>query len=231
VHGLEKPEHIDDDLHLWHPEKVVEWVSTAERIGVPFYVALPTYGYEVIFDEEGAFAGLRAGEEERVWPRGHTRRVVFAEPEDVLGVIDRLEMRRLRSMIGYSWFRMPVGGDDMAWPWGTFDAVCSGRMPEWKFSAEVRNPEKGLWEVWLSNDGETHGQRDVALAIRWRGCALEVYDTLGGFRIERGNASPGELRIVGKAPPLGGPVPAAWLRTSSTRDQGGAIDVSEVELR
>ena len=54
---------------------------------------------------------------------------------------------------GILWYRLPVAGDRLNWSWPTLRAVMAGRAPG-RGRAAVREPEPGLVEIDLVNDGE-----------------------------------------------------------------------------
>ena len=60
VHSAERPKSFEADYSLCDPRAASRAVERAGRIGVPFRVALPTYGYVLAFDQRGEFISLAA---------------------------------------------------------------------------------------------------------------------------------------------------------------------------
>ena len=80
VHSLEKPETIDRPVTLCDPQKTVAWAEMANEAGTPFHVALPTYGYRLVFDTDDRFVALSAEGPRPVTPPGYRVGVVMANP-------------------------------------------------------------------------------------------------------------------------------------------------------
>ena len=68
VHSLERPAGIDAPFTLCDPVAARAAVEQAGRLGVPFRVALPTYGYLLAFSADGRFIGLSAEGPAKSWP-------------------------------------------------------------------------------------------------------------------------------------------------------------------
>ena len=62
VHSLERPKNFDAPFTLCDANAARRAVTWAAKIGVPFRVTLPTYGYLVAFAPGGQFVGLSAEE-------------------------------------------------------------------------------------------------------------------------------------------------------------------------
>lgn len=58
VHSLEAPTSVDSPMRPCDVSKLDAYLDAASAVGVPYHLALPTYGYHVAFDGEGGFAGL-----------------------------------------------------------------------------------------------------------------------------------------------------------------------------
>jgi len=58
VHSLERPKDINTRFELCDSKAARRAVDLAGKVGVPFRVALPTYGYLIAFDSEGKYLGL-----------------------------------------------------------------------------------------------------------------------------------------------------------------------------
>ena len=58
VHSAERPKSFDSPFTLCDQRAASRAVEQAGRIGIPFRVALPTYGYLLAFDASGKFIGL-----------------------------------------------------------------------------------------------------------------------------------------------------------------------------
>ncbi|MFM7809947.1 MAG: DUF3142 domain-containing protein, partial [Planctomycetota bacterium] len=60
VHSVDKARMEDERPSLCDDIQARRWIEDAARFGVPFQVALPSYGYLAVLDERGALSGLVA---------------------------------------------------------------------------------------------------------------------------------------------------------------------------
>lgn len=212
VHSLEKPATINDPVHLCDSRKAAEWIDQAGGAGTAFYVALPTYGYRVVFDPDGRFAALSAEGPPPAYPRGYRLGLVMADPVEMAALARRLREIRPATCRGIAWFRLPTEADELCWTEATFEAVLAGRPPAVSFMAEVRTPERDLWEVWLANSGERNiGQQVTFDVIVVAGREVVAQDVLAGFTAD-GAGPASRLKLSGPAPAVGHPAMVAWFR-------------------
>jgi hypothetical protein len=229
VHSLEKPTTFDRPIVLCRTERIGPWLDAAARLGVPFRVALPTCGYRMIFDQGGAFVGLRAEGPAPHWQPGYRERVVLPDPGEMVQAVALIRRERSANCRGIAWFRLPVSGDQLNWPWTTLQAVMAGSEPTIAFTAEVRRPEPELVEVWIANSGQQTIPRHVRTDVRLDRAELLAFDLVNGFRLD--DAPPSALpeaslvtgpaacfmRLAGPAPAVGETVLAGWFRLKPAR--------------
>ena len=217
-------------MTLCRTEKIDAWVRKASKVGVPFYVALPTYGYRVAFDERGAFAALAGEGVLPAWGEGWQVRLARADPDELAPVVRRLRESPPQNFIGIAWFRLPVETDELNWSWPALEAVRAGRAPTVRFEADVRTPAPDLFEVWVRNAGERNALQPLRVHVKCPAPQVVAYDLLGGFR-EEGDQSQDAWRLVGPAPRLESPVMAAWFRLRPTADAPeSTLCVTRVEV-
>lgn len=216
VHALELPTSAGAaPPPLCDPQAARRAVEVAARLGRPFRVALPTYGYEVAWDARGAFLGLAAEGPERPWPAGARRVEVGADATALAALVRDWTEARPAALAGIVWFRLPVAGDRRNWSPATLAAVASGRPPRRALRPVVRLPEPALVEVDLVNEGEAVETPPRRLEVRWRGARLLAADALAGYR--PGPGGEGHLVLVrrpdaGDRFSPGARRTAAWLR-------------------
>ncbi|MCC6486496.1 MAG: DUF3142 domain-containing protein [Candidatus Hydrogenedentes bacterium] len=229
VHSLEPPENVDSPIMLCDTARIPGYLRKAASVGVPFYLALPTYGYRFAFDAEGRFKALSAEGPQPAWAPSFRVKLAMTDPEEIAAVVRSIQEAPPRACLGFAWFRLPVSSDELNWTWPTLQAVSQGRVPETALRAEVRNPSPGLYEVWLANAGETRVWKAVAFDVTWEGHRLVAHDLLGGFE---GQPDSGEtsLRAVGPAPRGSEPSMVAWLRVEEATVPGNVVRVGPVEV-
>lgn len=193
VHSLERPRDIAAPVSLCDPAAARRAVERAARLGRPFRVALPTYGYTVAFDARGRFAGLAAEGSPRGWPEGARVRELRAEPAPMAGLVRDWTVDRPAALRGVMWYRLPVPGDRLNWSRPTLAAVMAGRTPEGRLRAEVRRPKAGLVEIALVNEGNADHHGPCAVALRWSGARPVAGDAVGGFVLAE--EGPGQARF------------------------------------
>ncbi|HUW56921.1 MAG TPA: DUF3142 domain-containing protein [Planctomycetota bacterium] len=181
VHSLARPASADTPMTLCDAAAALRWVERAARTGVPFRVALPTYGYVVAFGSDGRFIGVSAEGPLGRWGPDVTCRTVAADPFALAELVETWRMSRPATLTGILWYRLPVEGDRLNWTWTTLAAVMSGRAPRRRLDVQVVYPQAELAEVELVNTGEVDLTPDVTVRLEWRTGALVAADALRGF--------------------------------------------------
>lgn len=212
VHSVTQPKGRGTELVLCDPETAIWWVDQVARFRKPFRVALPTYSYLLIFNEEGKLLGVSAEGSLFSVPEGARLRRVNSDPEAMAGLIQSWTRDRPEQLAGILWYRLPVEGDRMNWSRSTLKAVMAGRTPAAEVRAARREPEPGLVEIDLVNSGEAEAPSPALVRVRWKGAAPIAADGLSVYQLVKG---PGEIRLEGS----GGGVlrpgerrTIAWLR-------------------
>ncbi len=218
VHSLERPTGPDAPFLLCDPLRAAIWARQAGLAGVPFRVALPTYGYLLGFDAAGKFIGLAAEGPRREWPAGTQLRVVRADAPAMARLARELAAEPPRNFTGVIWYRLPVAGDRLNWDATTLALVLRGQTPARALRAEVSWPEPGLAEIAIVNRGQTTEPLPAAVALRWSEDArVLAADGLAGFFLETfGGRAQGIVRAA-RVPADASLAPGrkatiAWLR-------------------
>ncbi|MBI5094719.1 MAG: DUF3142 domain-containing protein [Candidatus Hydrogenedentes bacterium] len=211
VHSLEPPTSIDKPIVLFDPSKTEGYLRRAASIGVPFYVALPTYGYQVAFDEKGHFIALSAEGPSHAWKPGVQVRTAMSDPAAIAKTVQQLGASTPPPCIGIAWFRLPVESDELNWSWSTLEVVRQGRAPRVAYTAEIRNPSPNLYEIWISNTGESNVAQKIQFDVHWQDTRPQVHDLVNEFQAVKGGPE-SALRLAGPAPRQGKPLMVGWFR-------------------
>jgi hypothetical protein len=193
VHSLERPRDFDAPFTLCDPAAAKRAVEQAGNIGVPFRVALPTYGYLLAFDKSGRFVGLSAEGPNKDWPEGVRTREVRADPLEMARLVQFWGTNRPPAIRGIIWYRLPVIVDNFNWRWPTLGAIVASRLPRESLRGEARRIETGLVEINLVNDGELDLSSRLVVEVRWSrvgGARLVAADGLHGFTLLDAGTSP-----------------------------------------
>jgi hypothetical protein len=183
VHSLARPRDAAAQFSLCDPLEARRAVERAGRLGKPFRVALPTYGYAVAFDAQGRFTGLSAEGPAKQWPQGTQTREVRADPEALAQLVAGWKSDRPQALTGVIWYRLPVPGDTLNWSWPTLASVMNGQVPRSEVRAEARRPQRELVEVDLVNTGQADLDLPVRVELSWREARLVAADGLHGFDV------------------------------------------------
>lgn len=198
VHSLEKPAVGDMKMTLCDPRKADRWVRQAGGFGVPFRVALPTYGYIASFARDGRLLGVSAEGPLREWKEQVCQAEVRADPIAMGDLVRMWTARPPRNMQGVIWYRLPALADRLNWRRETLAAIIEGRIPLRRFALGVVYPEPSLAEIELANDGEVDGPSVPAVALAWGERRLVGADGLAGYECVREGDRRAVLNYTGK---------------------------------
>ena len=211
VHSLERPRGVNDSFELCNPAKAREAVERAARLGTPFQVALPTYGYLVAFNPAGRFLGLSAEGPAPNWPAETRLREVRSHPERMAELVRAWSVDHPRALTGIIWYRLPVAGERLNWSWPTLASVMSGTVPQAALRAEVRRHGSPLLEIDAVNSGTADDLMPQQVTLSWQEGEFVAGDGLQGFELAEASArnvrfqlrnsqarlQPGERRPIG----------------------------------
>ena len=229
VHFLDKPKTVEDPITLCNVKRVPRWMEKASALGVPYYVALPTYGYRVYFDAHGGYAGIGAEASPASMDPARTREV-RADPQAMAGLVRGLKAELPKHCKGIVWFRLPVEGDMLNWSWPVLQQVMNGEAPPVQVVAEVKNPSENLYEVWVNNQGAYRPNGNIRIPVHLSGGTLGAYDVLGGFKGSTGPDN-NDTVLVGPAPAPGQSAMAAWFRFKDANGGSGIeVKTDRVEM-
>lgn len=209
VHSLEKPDVVGDDVRLYRSIQRTRDLERAEAVGVPYYLAFPTYGYELAFDSQGRYRGILTGGVMADPRMEYTTRLLMADPDEIASDVLFLHRKPPSKCLGIAWFRLPVERERLNWSWPALKAVIQGRSPQVAYQAEIRSSTDCLYELWISNTGERNLIKPLTLLNPWERQPVIAFDCMNGFRLDSDSGL-----LTGMAPDVGRPVLAAWFRVA-----------------
>ena len=224
LHSFELPKDADQASKIFPADKALSYTEEASNLKRPYYISLPTYGYEVAFTKDGDFIGLRAENMPVLWSQDVEHKVVMTDPKDILTFIQEVEKTKPKNLLGFYWFRIPLKSDEFNWDMKTLECVLSGKKPSVKLNLDLVNSKDGLYEVYLVNSGEQNIFEDVSFNINWPEDDQPLYDLMGKFheiKIEKG------IKISGSALYVGQKVLVGWFR-SFDKTKGINFKIGEV---
>jgi hypothetical protein len=199
VHSFQRPRTMADAITLCDPAAAREAVAKADRLGIPFQVALPTYGYTIAFDPDGQYRGISAEGPARNWPANSQLRTLRSNPAELAALLREWSTHRPRHLTGIIWYRLPVETDQLNWQLNTLLAVRNGQTPRPNVVVEQSRPAPGLVELSLHNTGHADAPLPAQITVRWRAAQLLAGDALAGY--DRQAVGTNQWRFVGTTPP------------------------------
>lgn len=216
VHSLTLPEQPQRPVILCDPAAARNAVRRMAEFGIPFHVALNTYGCEVFFDVDHQVVDVVSEDIPHApSPRAVRRSAGISEAVELAGLVAEWKRDPPGKLRGIVWYRLPLDSDRRNWQWITWQRVAAGTIPASELRLEARATESGAWDLVLEN----HGERDERLP-EWiaTGCESLVLDGLNGYE----SHATDRLVLADAAwpwlPPAGS-LTIGWLRTADPSDQ------------
>lgn len=204
-------------------------LATADtNLAKPLWLALPTYGYVLLYDEKGQFKSLQAEGAGLSLPEGWQARTVYSDPSSLQNLVKQLKeipttgKDLFLGLQGVVWYRLPVSYDKRNWGLSTLLAVQNGDALFGKITVDVKvnANDAHIYDVWLQMDGNQTlslpSKIDIELITTDKNTKIDVFDTLSVYqpslRIDRGEKQQ-EKQILQWIPP---PERAPFLGVFST---------------
>lgn len=211
---------LDASLKLCDAALARSAVARASRYGIPFQVALPTYGHVVGTDRAGRVLGVVSEAPSPSWPPGSLLHEVRSDPVAMAGLVREWGLGPPPNLKGFIWYRLPVSEDRLNWRWPTLAAIVAGRAPRPALALKVRQPRPGLVEIDLANHGEADASAEIGISVTWHDAELLACDALAGFAAHKAAAKSGSACAFVGNPRLApaGQRTIGWLRFNGNRE-------------
>lgn len=216
LHVFERPKSISEAKKIFLVDEAMDDVKQADTLNHPYFVSLPTYGYEVAFDKKGQFIGLKAENAPILWAKDAEVQTVITQPQQILSFVQLLKDRNSTFMKGVYWFRLPLVTDEYNWPMSALKAVIENRAPVMRLEIEIREVNPGLSEVYLMNNGENNLNGTIDATIQWSQDQELIYDIVGSFK--KKVVDQHSLLIEGPAPRVQTEILIGWLRNRKANE-------------
>jgi hypothetical protein len=227
VHSVEGPKGSDIPMKLCDSALSQKWVKKAACLGVPFRVALPTYGYIVGFNNGGRFLGLSAEGPSKNWPDGTILRTVSSDAAAMAKLVHIWQEDRPANMKGIIWYRLPVKSDKLNWRWETLELVMRGQKPDKGIELKVNYPESGLAQIVLANTGQVDYSPNFNIEIECGNSEILAADGMNGFVFNISDTSAANLKFKNENDLLrirpGEHILVGWLRLNENSEVKGHV--------
>lgn len=156
----------------------------AKAGGVPFRIALPTYGSRVTWTRAGRITAIES--EARTFADPATGRELVVTPRDVTSLLDTLRDDAPSNLTGLVWFRVPTAEDERAWSLDTWHAVMDRRAlpPDIAAMVEPSPTVPGLYDVYVNNRGNVDAMAPERVTLTSRG-SCEAADSVAPYAMEK----------------------------------------------
>jgi Protein of unknown function (DUF3142) len=213
LHSFEIPKSNDKAQYIFPKDKAPAYFQRAISLNRPFYLSLPTYGYEVAYANDGRFLGLRAEGGVEFFGNNIKQRLMYANSNELLKFISLIKNYPFKNFLGINWFRLPVKSDKFNWDIKTLECVIKGQTPKVEFTIKVVDGKDSVKELYLLNSGETNVEHEIGFNINWQSKNKPIYDILSDFTYKE-QVNHNGIRVSGKAPMVDQSKFIGWFRTT-----------------
>jgi len=212
LHSFRVPKSVNTASSIFEEDKAKTYLKKAVNIKHPFYISLPTYGYEVAYTEDGKFLGLRAEGAQHLIGEGIKHKIVMTEPEDIVSFLKYTKSEKFKHLKGILWFRLPLKTDEFNWDISTLVDVLNERMPKADFQADIIETAKGLSEIYVYNKGTKNIWTPVSFRIYWDRKDMPLSDITQQYKIVSKNSN--SILVEGPAPKAAQRIYVGWFRNN-----------------
>jgi len=214
VHSLQLPKQAGEPVLIFDPQAARAATARASKFGVPFRIAMATYGCEVWFGPDGKVARVISEEAAPDGKAPASRGFSMADPNESARLVGEWNATPPPGLQAVIWYRLPVEGDQRNWPWATFEHVVHGEEQPSDLRLEAIDHE-GARDLFIVNRGNFPSPLPARVVI---GNETVSSDAVAGYTVEPHHHGHGLrfLRRDGQWPWLdpGKKIPIGWLRTS-----------------
>lgn len=176
VHSIQRPRYPTDDIELCNAMQAYEWIIQANEFKRPFFVALPTYGYELAFDQAGALIEVAAEDASAIRQSDLIYRRIMADPSAMAKLIQQLSRNSPSHCMGVIWYRLPIEGERLNWDALTWRSVMQGftAKSDWRISAVTK--EDGVTEIQILQASPVAAKPPSMVQLKWSGAEALAWD-------------------------------------------------------
>lgn len=179
VHSLDKPDSIKEKVKLCDKDRALKWIKKADRLGIQFRVALPTYGYFVAYDERGQFVGLSAEGPKPSWSENTQIKTLSSDADEIADLIRAIQTNCPKNLKGFIWFRLPLESDILNWRWHTLHRIIQGESLRHEIKALIEWPQPQLAEIYLLNSGDVDAATSFTVELQVSSGCLAADGVMG----------------------------------------------------
>ena len=224
VHGLEVPKQLSEKVEILNIKTANLAIERAEKLGFPYFLALPTYAYQLNFNKETKkFLFLNA---EKCPPKNSEliTEIIAPDFKNLASLVARERNGNWHNCKGIIWFRMPVPGDRYNLDYKTIKILQEGKIPKKEITAHWQKKQNGTDILVIENRGVLDNGK-IHISIEWQK-NKGVYDLFRKFdRDKNDNLQDLPNSIISSIPPPGRVTPVGWFRTDNKTTPSIKIEI------
>ncbi|WP_338287589.1 DUF3142 domain-containing protein [Luteolibacter sp. LG18] len=211
VHSLQLPKQAGQPVMIFDPSAARSAAKKASALGVPFRIAMATYGCEVWFGSDGKVMEVVSEDTAPLTKAPASRAYALADPTESARLVREWSASPPSGLQAVIWYRLPVEGDRRNWPWVTFQHVIRGEEAAPDLTLESTDHD-GTFDLHIVNRGDFPVPLPADAIVT---TPVISADGVGAYRLEKRADGMHYLRRDGIWPWLdpGKKIPAGWLRT------------------
>ena len=141
----------------------------------------------------------------------------FSNPEEIRKILKIIDADKYEHLQGLNWFKLPRSKDQIAWSIHTLNSIMGRREQKMVLRSELTHPSRSVYEVVLSNTGESEIYSNIEVDLEWQEDIFESIEMLGGFdKTDLPHPRKG-FRLIGISPKPGQVTTLARLNVKSGR--------------
>lgn len=214
VHSLQLPKQPDQPVVLFDPAAARTAAKRASALGVPFRIAMATYGCEVWFGKDGKVMEVISEDAPPHDRLPASRAFSLADPVESARLVREWNTRPPAGLQALVWYRLPVESDRRNWRWETFQRVVRGEEQPTDLALEGTDHD-GVQDLHVVNRGLFPARLPSSILIR---NPVTAADGAGAYRLDHQDDGIHLILRDGVWPWLdpGKKIPAGWMRTRGT---------------
>jgi hypothetical protein len=197
---------------LFDADQAYEWTRKFSAIAdLPFLIALPTYGSQVRWDDDGHIVAVTSETSPSLGDG--VNRELAVQPDTMAAFVHRLQQHPVQRLAGIAWFRMPTDADARAWSVATFLAVVHTDPLQHSVIARLVSNGAG-GDIVIENTGALDAP--VPLTVRLRGTCREA-DAVNGYVLRRMGGTLQWTRATDRMMRAGAVISIGWANCDEVR--------------
>ncbi|WP_269537709.1 DUF3142 domain-containing protein [Cerasicoccus fimbriatus] len=189
VHSIQRPTLHRKATKLCDAEQSLRWAQQASAFGRSFSIALPTYGYQLVYDASGALVEVNAEDATAARAPQYTYQEVRANPVEMASLVRAMQGTPPNHCQGIIWYRLPVGDERLNWDQATWHTVMQGAVAPAQWQVQAIPQADGLTEIQLSHRSSASSEPPARIELHWKDAEAITWDGQRNFTVSQPSAN------------------------------------------